>query len=172
MTDRYQFGVKSEAIVREDLKARGWNVEPWGRRVFSDGLNRMLIDWRDSYSRPCGLCWQPDFIVWRAEHRAPSNLYGVEVKRVTKKFSVERRALETYLDCERVFALPVVLVFHLPSDDLPSDDLMAIAAGKVEINTLPHFGNSEAGSGAPYFDVDADKLSPMERFFGTRTVAQ
>jgi hypothetical protein len=161
--ERNKAGQESESYVQNDLESRGWTVEKYGRGIFSPGLNRVLTDWRDTYSAPCYLGWNPDFVIWTPELRQLSNLFCVDVKRVTNNFDVARRALDTYVAYERAFNVPVVIVFHLPGDDL-----RAIAAGKAHQNAIPRHGNSEAGSGQPYYIIDPGQMSPLDRFFGEK----
>lgn len=161
-TERNRAGLESEQHVRAELEQRCWKVEKYGREIFSAGLNRVLTDWRDDKSRPCALGWNPDFVVWTPENRRPSNLYLVDVKRFGTGFHIARRALDTYVTYENAFNIPVVIVFHV------GDELLAIAADKAAQNANPRHGNPQSGSGQPLYVVDANHMSPMERFFGAK----
>jgi hypothetical protein len=155
--ERYKVGTASELVVLKDLESRGWNVEPGSRHFMSPGLSKVLTNWRDSHSRPCFLRWSPDWIVWQTAPRMPSNLYAVDVK--TGGFHIERRALLTYEDFAERLNIPVVVVF-----DIHTGELLASSAGKLAVNTIPKHGVD--ADRTPYFNVDFNKLSPMEKFFG------
>lgn len=160
--ERYKLGTDAERLVIPDLEARGWNVDPGPRHFWTPGLNRVLTDWRDSHSAPCFLRWAPDFMVWRRERLLPSNLYAVDVKTTGKTIGVgiERRALLTYAEYAERFNIPVVVVFVI------CGEMLASSVGKLLINTQDKFG--AAADRTPYYVIDPNKLSPMERFFGEK----
>jgi hypothetical protein len=163
--ERNQLAMESEQFVVSDLRERGWNVHELGRNQFPDWLNRALTDFRDSYDWPCVLRWQPDLMIVRPDD--PQTLRAVDVKRHRGGFDIEQRALLTYQLVENQFHCPVKIVFHAPDMYAP-DDLLAISAGKALLSSIPRHGNPEFGSGTPFYFVDRNQMSPMERFFGPK----
>lgn len=186
--ERNQVGQNSESIVRRDLESRGWTVDKYGRDIFSAGFNRALTNWRDTHSDSCGLCQNPDFAIWTPESRQPSNLFLVEVKRITGGVHIARVALRTYVAYEDNLNTPTIIVFHFVPKPLTPEqtaanalkytpaeieadlcgELKAIAAGKARLSAVPHDGNPDAGSGQPMHIIDRNQMSPMERFFGPK----
>ena len=164
--ERYQAGLESEQFVRGELEQRGYFVHPWGRSSFHPAINAALDVCRDTYSRPCRLRWQPEFLTVRQDD--PQTLRAVEVKRHRGIPQISRLALNTYLRLESELWIPVLIVFRYPTDD-PEQALGVIPAGECLMSGRSKWGgDSEYSSGDPYFDVDPRKLHPFDKFFGAK----
>jgi hypothetical protein len=161
--ERNQSGMESEQYVRAELEKRGYFVHPLGRSSSPHVINNALNLFRDTYSRPCRLRWQPEFLVVRPDD--PQSLRAVEVKRHRGMPQISRPALNTYLRFESAMWLPVLIVFHCP-DDNEDRILRVIPAGECLLSGKNQWGNEEYGSGEPFFNVDRDKLHPFDEFFG------
>lgn len=163
--ERNQSGLKSEQTVRAELEQRGWLVHAWGRGGFPDAINNALNVWRDTYSRPSRLRWLPEFLIVRPDD--PQSLRAVEVKRHAGMPQVSRLALNTYLRLESDMWLPVLIIFHCP--DCDGDRILGVMpAGEALMSGKNQWGNSEYGSGEPFFTVDPAKLHPFDKFFGEK----
>lgn len=163
--NRDQAGSESEQHVRAELEQRGWLVHSWGRNSFPKEINNALNVWRDTYSRPSRLRFIPEFLIVRPDD--PQSLRAVEVKRHRGIPQVSRLALNTYLRLESDLWTPVLIVFHCPE---AQDDgvLGVIPAGEALMSGKNQWGNSEYGSGEPFFNVDPSKLHPFDKFFGAK----
>lgn len=163
--ERNQAGLESEQFIRAELEQRGYFVHSWGRSGFPSPINNALNLFRDTYSRPCRLRWQPEFLVVRPDD--PQTLRAVEVKRHRGMPQISRLALNTYLRLESEMWIPVLIVFHCPEHNEDSI-LRVIPAGECLISGKNQWGNEEYGSGEPFFNVDPNKLHPFDKFFGVK----
>ena len=163
--DRSTSGAESEQYVRSELEQRGWLVHPWSRSSFPKEINAALRVWRDTYGRPCRLRWLPEFLVMRRGD--PQSLRAVEVKRHRGIPQVSRFALNTYLRLESEMWTPVLIVFHCP--DSSADSVLGVMpAGEALMSGTNQWGNTEYGSGEPFFKVDPSKLHTFDKFFGEK----
>jgi hypothetical protein len=163
---RNQAGTESEQRVRAELEQRGWIVHPWGRSSFPPTINNALNVFRDTYSRPSRLRFIPEFLIVRPDD--PQSLRAVEVKRHRGIPQVDREALNAYLRLESSFWTPVLITFHCPENN--EDEVLGVLpAGEALMSGQNKWGNSEHGSGSPYFNIDPSKLHPFDKFFGPRS---
>jgi hypothetical protein len=196
--ERSTLGKASEERFRRDMKLRSggrWQVDNFGRGNVSQQFHEVLNTWHDPYGNQCRLKNFPDFLVWMPGLHQPSSLYGVavpdifgvDVKTSVSGCHIARIALDTYVAIEQIFHLPVAVVFH-DVMECTMEERMAFFAGKQSdvgqlkaimasdalLNSTPHHGKSDFGSGQPYYVVDLEAVTAekMDKFFGVPKIAK
>jgi hypothetical protein len=168
--ERNEAGLESEQYVRAELEQRGYDVQTWGREVFSPGINAALNSYRDTYGNSCALRWQPDFLIM--QRGKPQSLRAVEVKRYYGQPKISRLAADALIGLDRAYRMPILIVFHCPERD--EDHVLGVLTARqcLKLGGTTNPGNPETGSGEPLFYIDPRHLEPFDKHFGAKTKPQ
>jgi hypothetical protein len=157
--DRIHHGGGHEHVVAEELRRRGWRVQPWGQGLFTDETRVALNAIRPvSYWR-----WIPDLIAVRGDRVVLIDPKS-ELKR-TDNHAVEMSAWQAHL-IMRPLGLRVVYVFSDLTCNTPEGlrpfrwVLPDGSGGRVE---------TADGSGTAFVLVRRCDQIPLDQWFGSPT---